>query len=126
MDFILGHFGKQRKRAVTQYIEFVRAGKGLDSVWDDKFHPVILGDETFVESIYKQYVDEVASDVKEISRLERRSKNKPLDSYFAEGVDRASSIAAAYGSGNYSQREIADYCGIHYSTVSRSLREQGA
>ncbi len=125
-DFILGHFGKRRKQAVTRYIEFVRAGKGLDSVWDDKIHPVILGDETFVESIYKQYVDEVASDVKEISRLERRSKNKPLDSYFAEGVDRASSIAAAYGSGNYSQREIADYCGIHYSTVSRSLREQGA
>jgi len=123
-DWILGHFGKQRKRAVTRYIEFVRAGKGLESVWDDKIHPVILGDETFVESIYKQYVDELASDVKEISRLERRTKIEPLDSYFAEGVDRASSIAAAYGSGNYSQREIADYCGIHYSTVSRSLREK--
>ena len=124
-DWILGHFGKQRKRAVTRYIEFVRAGKGLESVWDEKIHPVILGDEKFVESIYKQHVDEVASDVAEISRLERRSKNKPLESYFAEGVDRASGIAAAYGSGDYSQREIADYCGIHYSTVSRSLRNEG-
>ena len=125
-DWILGHFGKQRKRAVTRYIEFVRAGKGLDSVWDDKIHPVILGDEIFVESIYKQHVDEVASEVKEISRLERRSKNKALEDYFVEGIDRASGIAAAYRSGNYSQREIADYCGIHYSTVSRSLREQRA
>ena len=59
-------------------------------------------------------------------RLERRSKNKALEDYFAEGIDRASGIAAAYSSGNYSQREIADYCGIHYSTVSRSLREQRA
>ena len=72
---------------------------------------LILGDETFVESIYKQHVDEVVSDVKEISRLERRSKIEPLDSYFAKGVGRASGIAAAYRSGNYSQREIADYCG---------------
>lgn len=51
-DWIPGHFGKQRKRAVTRYIEFVRAGKGLESVWDEKIHPVILG--------------EVATDIKEI------------------------------------------------------------
>ena len=95
-DSILGHFDKQRKRAVTRYIEFVRAGKGLESVWDEKIHPVILGDEKFVESIYKRHVDEVASDVAEIGRLERRSKNKSLESYFAEGVDRALGIAAAY------------------------------
>jgi len=124
-DFVLGHFGKQRKRAVTRYIDFVRAGKGMESVWDEKIHPVILGDETFVESVYKQYVDEVVTNVKEISKLERRSKNKPLDSYFAEGIDRASGIVAAYLSGDYSQSEIADYCGIHYSTVSRCLRNEG-
>ena len=29
-DFIPGHFGKQRIRAVTRYIEFVSAGKGLE------------------------------------------------------------------------------------------------
>ena len=48
-----------------------------------------------------------------------------LVDYFSEGVDRALGIAAAYRSGDYSQKEIADYCGIHYSTVSRSLRDQG-
>ena len=31
-DFVLGHFGKQRKRAVTRYIDFVRAGKGLSLI----------------------------------------------------------------------------------------------
>ena len=29
-DWILGHFCKQRKRAVTRYIEFVAQGRGLD------------------------------------------------------------------------------------------------
>ena len=49
----------------------------------------------------------------------------PIDSFFKEGTDRAAGIAAAYRSGKFSQREIADYCGVHYSTVSRSLRETG-
>jgi len=75
-------------------------------------------------SIYRKHVDEVASDIKEISRLERRKKNTPLCDYFADGVDRAMGMAAAYRSGNYSQKEIADYCGIHYSTVSRTLRDE--
>ncbi len=46
-EFILGHFGKQRKRAIARYIEFVRVGKELESMWDEKIHPVILGDEAF-------------------------------------------------------------------------------
>lgn len=122
-DWILGHFGKQRKRAVTRYVEFVKEGKGVESVWDEKIHPVILGDETFVESVYKQYVDDEKQEVKEISRLERRKRVEALESYFKKGVSRGDGIAAAYASGEYSQREIGDYLGIHYSTVSRELRE---
>ena len=121
-DWILGHFGKQRKRAVTRYIEFVREGKGLDSVWDDKIHPVILGDENFVDSIYKHHVEDATTEIKEISQLERRKKRKPLDNYFFENTSRAEGIIAAYRTGEFSQKEIADYLGIHYSTVSRALR----
>lgn len=121
-DWILGHFGKQRKRAVTPYIEFVREGKGLESVWDHKIHPVILGDESFVESIYKHHVEDAAKEVKEISRLERRKKSQPLVNYFSRGVSRADGIVAAYCTREYSQKEIADHLGIHYSTVSRALR----
>ena len=49
----------------------------------------------------RHHVDETASDIKEISRLEQRRKNKPLVDYFSEGVDRALGIAAAYRSGDY-------------------------
>ena len=87
------------------FLRFVCFGRGS---WADAYH-----------------VDETASDIKEISRLEQRRKSKPLVDYFSEGIDRALGIAAAYRSGDYSQKEIADYCGIHYSTVSRSLRDQG-
>ena len=32
------------------------------------------------------------------------------------------SMAKAYASGAYSMREIADYFGVHYMTVSRAVR----
>jgi len=46
-----------------------------------------------------------------------RKKNKPQSVYFAAGVDMAMGISAAYLSRSYSQKEITDQCGIHYSTL---------
>jgi len=122
-DWILGHFGRHRKTAVTRYIDFVREGKGLDSVWDKKIHPVILGDEVYIESVYKHHVDESTAKVKEISRLERKPICKSLSSYFQSGSEESESILAAYRSGGFTLKEIADYCGVHYSTVSRIVSQ---
>ncbi len=81
-DWLLGHFARNRQRAATRYIEFVGNGKRLQSIWNSQVHPVILGDEVFVESIYKKYVDAATSKVTEINRLERRYRGQPLASYF--------------------------------------------
>ena len=118
-DWLLSHFGKQRKRAVERYVEFVKAGKGLESIWDDKKHPGILGDEVFIESVYKQYVDNGTAELKEFTRLERRPLGNSLRGYFSSNRSREEGMAAAYKSGNFTLQEIADYCDLHYSTVSR-------
>lgn len=123
-DWLLGHFGKQRVRAVARYVEFVKAGKGLKSIWEDKKHPGILGDEVFIESIYRQHVDNATADLKEITRLERRSLGQSLESYFDNGLNREECMAAAYKSGNFTLQEIGDYCKVHYSTVSRLVNGQ--
>ena len=124
-DWLLGHFGRNRRRAVSRYIEFVGDGKGLESIWNSQVHPVILGDEVFVESIYRKYVDEATSQVTEINRLERRYRGLPLASYFDADEDNAFGIVEAYRSGEFTQKEIAEYCGVHYSTVSRYLKKLG-
>ena len=69
VDWLLGHIAKQRKAAIVRYVEIVKAGKGVDSIWDDKKHPGILGDEVFIESIYNQYVDNTTAELKEVTRL---------------------------------------------------------
>ena len=119
VDWLLGHFAKQRKTAIERYVELAKAGKGVDSIWEEKKHPGILGDEVFIESIYKQYVDNTTSELKEVTRLERRSLGKPLERYFTRSNDKAKCMAAAYSSGHFSLQEIADHCAVHYSTVSR-------
>lgn len=119
VDWLLSHFGKRRKVAIQRYVEFVKAGKGVDSIWEEKKHPGILGDEVFIESVYKQYVDNTTAELKEVTRLERRSLGKPLERYFTKHNDKAKSMAAAYSTGHFTLQEIADHCGVHYSTVSR-------
>jgi REP element-mobilizing transposase RayT len=47
-DWILGHFGQSRERARLGYIDFVRAGVGLPSVWDQLQGQIYLGSETFI------------------------------------------------------------------------------
>lgn len=73
----------------------------------------------FIESIYKQFVDNETAEFKEFTRLERRSLGKSLEDYFDANSDRAECMAAAYKSGHFTLLEIADYCGVHYSIVSR-------
>ena len=46
----IGYWDVSANNESVQYIEFMREGRGLESVWGDKIHPVILGDEAFVKS----------------------------------------------------------------------------
>jgi len=124
IDWILSRFGRSRKQAVKGYVEFVNAGKGVVPVWDNKIHPAILGDETFIESIYKAYVDDAKSEIQEFNRVERRRSPASLESYFTSNSDRAGAIRNAYKTGGFTMKEIAEYCGVHYSTVSRVINCQ--
>ncbi len=60
-DWILACFGKQRKRAVTKYIDFVRAGIGLPPIWQDLKYQMYLGSDKFVESVRIESIDPTRS-----------------------------------------------------------------
>lgn len=119
-DWILGQFGNQRKLAIAAYVDFVRAGVGLPSVWDDLHGQIYLGNDEFVKKMQQH----VASDknLSEIPRAQRRAKAKPL-SYYSVFSDRNEGIAAAYQTGDYTMKQIADEFGLHYATVSRVVKE---
>jgi hypothetical protein len=53
INWILSHFGFQRKRARANYVNFVREGVGLATVRDTLRHPIYLGGDKFIATHQK-------------------------------------------------------------------------
>ena len=119
-DWLLSHFSKQRKRAREKYINFVREGIGLLSIWTDLKKQVYLGDDKFINKLQKK-IDKKES-LEEIPALQKRAVAKPLTFYQNKYKDEHTAITAAFLSGGYTMKEIGDYFGKHYTTISRIVK----
>ena len=121
-DWLLGQFDPQRERAREKYMDFVCAGVGLPSLWADLRNQIFLGSEEFVARMHAAVSPEQQLD--EIPRIQRRLPAKSLDSYRVEHGDNSRlGMALAYLSGDYSMKAIADEFAVHYTTVSRAVKE---
>ncbi len=63
-------------------------------------------------------------DLSEIPQLQKRPVAKPLTKLSENCKNRDEAILKAFESGGYSMKEIGDHFGLHYSTVSRIVRQQ--
>jgi len=45
VNWLLGQFSKQQKRAIVHYINFVREGPGLPSIWSDLKNQIFMASE---------------------------------------------------------------------------------
>lgn len=119
-DWILGQFAGDRWQAVERFIDFVQAGVGLSSVWNDLRGQVFLGSESFRE---RMLCMSNRAAISEIPRTQRRPPAKPLSEY-RDRYDGSpkSAMVAAYASGDYTMQQIAVFFGVHYATVSRAIK----
>mgnify|MGYP002664125683 CR=1 FL=1 len=117
VDWVLGQFGVQREQAVLRFIDFVRAGVGLPSVWEGLRGQIYLGSDAFVQRM------QVLADqpLAEVPRMQRRPMALPLEDYVLGSTDRKAAMAAAYASGDHTLQAVADAFGVHYATVSRAV-----
>jgi hypothetical protein len=74
-------FGKQRKSVIVRYIDFVRHGIGLPSVWENLKNQMFLGSEDFVSHVRDKLNGMEKDELAEVPRLQRRAMLKPLDWY---------------------------------------------
>jgi len=118
-DWLLAQFSARRAEAVARYIDFVRAGVGLPSVWEQLQGQVFLGSKAFLEQMQLRLADE--SRLREVPLLQRRPARRPLESWWHE-YPRDEAIVRACRSGQYRQAEVAVFFGVHESTVSRLLK----
>ncbi len=119
IEGLLSQFDDCLDEARRQYRLFVLAGVG-QGIWGELRHQIYLGDEKFVERM--QAKSKVEGDQMTIPRLQRRPPPLPLEVISKTQENRNTAIIAAYATGAYSYREIADHFGVHLSTVGRIVR----
>lgn len=124
IEWILEQFGSNRRQAEKKYSEFVMAGIGGEKIWKDVKGQSILGEDEFIERLINHVKG--YEEVKEIPKNQRYIGRPGLEELLKgtkrkkEIRGRAKEAVERYG---YSQKEIADYLGIHNSTVSRMINE---
>jgi putative transposase len=105
----------------VRYIEFVGQGIGKASIWQGLRSQIYLGDATFVERMQSQCKG-LATTVG-VPKAQRRPPAPPLDALVLQYANRNEAIVAAYATGAYSYQQIADFYGVHFTTIGKILRK---
>jgi len=126
VDWILQQFAEERREAQARYRRFVNKGLADVSPWSSLAGRIFLGREDFVEQMQSRLDD--VKEVLEIPKVERFAARPALDclltnAQLSSRQERSKSIYAAYKDYGYTQKVIADFLGIHYTTVSRVVKD---
>ncbi len=121
-DWLLSAFSRSKLEAIRQYRAFVAAGLRVENPWGQLRGQIYLGSDSFVERMQCQ----IASDktLSEIPATQKRQPPKLLSYYQQKHPDRNVAIYHAYRSGGHSLKAIGDQFGLHYSRVSRIVKQQ--
>lgn len=119
---ILALFGKRRAEARRRYAGFVAEGIDKASIWTELRQQIYLGNEKFV--LRMQNKADIQGDALAIPRIQRSAPAPSLAAFEKQSRNRNDAIIAAYKTGGYSYREIAQYFGLHLATVGRLVRER--
>ena len=118
VDWVLSQFDPDRERAVRAYRRFIRQGRGIN-VWDELRAGALLGTDGFVDQL-RPLLKEKPLDP-EYRKRERFAARPSLEELFrdvSDKVTRNERIYQAVRVHHYTLREVGDYVGLLYSTIS--------
>jgi REP element-mobilizing transposase RayT len=124
VDWILNQFAKTPTAARRHYVEFVEAGIGLPSLWEQLQGQALLGAAGFVD-VLKPYLTSRRR-LKEVPRAQRLLDRPALAKILSreENVSRARRnqlIRKAHLQYGYTLTQIARALDLHYTTVSKVI-----
>ena len=122
-DWVLSQFGGDKRSAQIRYRKFVREGINQNAIWEDLKGQIFLGDKGFIEKSFGLNQNDKLS---EIPRTQKYASRPILSDLFPEGrkmtkKERDVAMHRAHVSFGYTLKEISDYLGIHYTTVSKGI-----
>ncbi len=105
--------------SASEFENFISEPQQSDILKDVK-RQIYLGDDDFIEHVSRFASGHSHS--REIP-IKQRAGIRSIEGFVTGITDRKQAIFTAYCSGFFSIKEISDYFGIHYSTVSRIVSE---
>ena len=123
-DALLAQFSCDREEAVRRYVQFVAEGRGAESIWNNLKRQIYLGDDRFVETM--QAKSEGLSKAVGVPKTQTRPPAPPIEELASKYRNRNEAIAAIYATGEYSYQQIADFYGLHFTTVGKIVRKERA
>jgi len=121
VDEILSHFGQRRAVAQEKYCEFIQAGIGSPSIWQELEAQSLLGVEGFADGLRRLVTEK--QQIREIPKGQRFVGRPSLEKLFSQKsrvkASRDRLIVKAVTQYGYSQMDVANFLALHYSTVSR-------
>jgi putative transposase len=127
-EWIRGQFGSTRSIAGKAYRKFVQAGIKQESIWKAVRAQSVLGEEEFTTTLMDYLRGK--RDIAELSKTQRFVDRPCLEKIFSGKMSltigkRNEKIHEAVYLYGYRQREVANYLGMHFTSISRILREKG-
>ncbi|MBU1291615.1 transposase [bacterium] len=122
-DWILSQFGKEQKAAFSRYQAFVLSGIKAESPLKAIKGQLFLGQENFIENI--KHLMRGKEKLKEIPREQRYIARPPLNEIFKckDKKSKDQGMYEAHLQYGYTLKDIAEYIGVHYTTVSRAIKK---
>lgn len=127
VDWILHQFARNINEARKVYRKFVADGllKQEQSPWEKLVGQIIFGSSDFVADIQSKMSE--AREIGEVPRVQRFAGRPTLGELFPKQGEkdkaaRNKQIVTAHMQYGYTQKEIADQLNIHYTTVSKVLK----
>jgi REP element-mobilizing transposase RayT len=112
VDWILSQFGKTNSSAIKNLINFVNAG--IDDIPFDRVKgQIYFGSDEFITSLNRE---------KNITPEIPRVQKQPLRPALSDLLKNSEGMLLSYREYGYRMSEIANYLGVHYSTISRRLK----
>ncbi len=126
VDWIFGQFGSNREKAEKGYRDFVKAGIKEENPWKNLKGQILLGRGEFIEKFRdllsgKEKIGEIPKVQRYISRpkIEEIIKKERIKDRRVRNRQIHKAIIQ-YG---YSLKEVADYLNMHYTTISKALKD---
>jgi hypothetical protein len=117
-EWILSQISREKGKAARGYRRLVSEGRGRESIWAEVKGQVLPGGAAFVERCRDHF--QRHKDVPEIPTSRPSANRSAMDDAFSEEINRDMAkknekIVEAVEDYGYTQREVPDFLGLHFT-----------